>query len=446
VVNILEHAREVLKAALKYDMTAAVVFAETSLASFIQEQPLRVFAIACQCELEALALRAAQEAVAQEVVDSTYIAEYDELPAGCYHRLLQYQREVYDATPFIFCRAKTPISSPDEAKECPVNQLERDAPHPFDNPDADTTIVSADRVRFRVHSFIIMLASPRLKSMLETLPAPHDTREAETGRGSMSIIHVNEDSKVLQSLLSLCYPLGHLESLVHIDSLPSLLAAAEKYQMERATWFLLQRHWSDFATEFPLRSYLFASSYEWKEQAMYSAKMTLTQSLEDLQTHYEVGLETTVTGPYYHLLQYHRECGNIAERLALEKNFKVPNPMTGSENEMSVYDSRGVKKKKGMHSISRYGHQYKQPVEALCSNSALECFGLRVEDIGKLLSTLPSTRHDLLLEAVENSISKCPRDCGPRTSSVISSFRAFEHTLDDEIAKVDLKMLFQKHR
>lgn len=173
---------------------------------------------------------------------------------------------------------------------------------------------------------------------------------------------------------------------------------------------------------------------------MYSAKMTLTQSLEDLQTHYEVDLETTVTGPYYHLLQYHRECRNLAMWLATQENIRVPNPMTCSENEMSVYD-RGGKKKKGMRLMARYENQCKQPVEVLCS--ALEYFGIRVEDIGKLLNTLPSTRHDLLVEAVENSISNCSH-CGTRTSSVISSFHAFEHTLDDEIAKVDLPVEYER--
>jgi len=440
VVDVFEHAHELLKAALKYDMAVAVVFAERSLACFIQKQPLRVYAVACQNGLEALASIAAREAVTQKVVDNMYIAEYEELPAGCYHRLLQYQRHGVDnATSFIVCCADTSIFPPDERKEHPTHQLERDAPYPFDNPDADTTIVSSDQVRFRVHEIIIKLASPTLKSMLETLRSPHDVREAEGGEGTMSILQVDDDSKILHPLLSLCYPSSHPEP-VHIDSLPLLLAAAKKYKMERATWFLLQ-HWSDFAMAYPLRSYLFASSYGWKDQALCSARMTL--ALEDLQTHYEVGLETTATGPYYYLLQYHRECSNIAKQLALRENIRVSNLTRTMENEMSKMG--GKKKKKGKKSI--YDGHYERPVVVdsdLESCSALICFGLQVEDIGKLSSTLPSTRDDFLVEAV-HSISECSH-CGKRTGSIISSFHAFEHTLGDEIAKVDLKTLFQEPR
>src|ERR1700755_3047847 len=75
-------------------------------------------------------------------------------------------------------------------------------PPTFDVPDASIIIQSSDLVDFRVHQSVLAMASPFFKDLL-SLPQPLDS---ETSDG-LPVVQLSEDSELLNSLVSMLYPL-----------------------------------------------------------------------------------------------------------------------------------------------------------------------------------------------------------------------------------------------
>jgi hypothetical protein len=75
------------------------------------------------------------------------------------------------------------------------------APPTFDVPDANIIIRSSDFVDFRVHKSVLTMTSPFFNDLL-SLPQPSDS---ETFDG-LPVIQLSEDSEILNTLVSLLYP------------------------------------------------------------------------------------------------------------------------------------------------------------------------------------------------------------------------------------------------
>ena len=102
------------------------------------------------------------------------------------------------------------------------------APHPFNQSSADVTLHTADGVDFHVHSHILSQASPVFADMF-SLPQPSSiSRDEDAVR---PIVDVTDDSKTLERLLRLCYPIGK-EKLDELEDIVPVLQAALKYDME----------------------------------------------------------------------------------------------------------------------------------------------------------------------------------------------------------------------
>lgn len=111
-----------------------------------------------------------------------------------------------------------------------------DAPHPFDLTSADLILRTADLVDFHVHSQVLSLASPFFASML-ALPQPPkvtspSTNDAGAASKDVPVVPVSEDSKALELLLRLVYPMPkpHAQMEDAQMMVPALLAAT-KYDM-----------------------------------------------------------------------------------------------------------------------------------------------------------------------------------------------------------------------
>ncbi len=113
---------------------------------------------------------------------------------------------------------------------------------PFDIPDANLIVRSSDGVDFRVHKPVLAVSSPFFKDLL-SLPQPSDGESVD----GLPMVQFPEDSELLDSLLSMTYPLrqvipksydqvlympGHVivRSNVYYKVL-YLLAACQKYEM-----------------------------------------------------------------------------------------------------------------------------------------------------------------------------------------------------------------------
>jgi hypothetical protein len=98
-------------------------------------------------------------------------------------------------------------------------------PEPLDIPDANLIIRSSDLVDFRVHKLILSMASPFFKDLL-SLPQPSDSETVD----GLPVIPFQEDAKVLNSLISMLYPVCPVIPDSY-DKVLHLLSACQKYDM-----------------------------------------------------------------------------------------------------------------------------------------------------------------------------------------------------------------------
>jgi hypothetical protein len=103
---------------------------------------------------------------------------------------------------------------------------------PFDDVEADAILRSCDRVDFYVYKAVLAVASAFFKNMFSL---PQTAPESEqTVRQSAPVVDFTEESRTLDHLLRLCYPITDpvINKLTEVED---ALEAAIKYQMDEAT-------------------------------------------------------------------------------------------------------------------------------------------------------------------------------------------------------------------
>jgi hypothetical protein len=99
-------------------------------------------------------------------------------------------------------------------------------------PNADVVLRSSDLVHFRVHKLVLAMSSPFFSDMF-SLPQPPDG----TAPDELPVVQLSEDSEVLNSLISMLYPIPPEIPSSSVNIL-ALLAAAAKYDMDAALSFI----------------------------------------------------------------------------------------------------------------------------------------------------------------------------------------------------------------
>jgi BTB/POZ domain len=74
-------------------------------------------------------------------------------------------------------------------------------PEILEVPDANLIIRSSDHILFRVHKSVLAMASPFFKDLL-SLPQPPDSESVD----GLPVVELSEDSELLNSLISMLYP------------------------------------------------------------------------------------------------------------------------------------------------------------------------------------------------------------------------------------------------
>jgi len=100
-------------------------------------------------------------------------------------------------------------------------------PEPLDVPDASLIIRSSDLVDFRVHKPVLAMASPFFTDLL-SLPQSSDSESVD----GLPVVHLPEDAELLNSLVSMLYPIPPVIPDSY-DKVLHLLAACQKYDMFR---------------------------------------------------------------------------------------------------------------------------------------------------------------------------------------------------------------------
>jgi hypothetical protein len=93
-------------------------------------------------------------------------------------------------------------------------------------PNADVILQSSDLVHFRVHKLVLVASSPFFADMFSLPQPPNDAPPS-----ALPVVHLSEDAEVLNSLMSMLYPVPP-EIPPFSDNILALLAAATKYDMD----------------------------------------------------------------------------------------------------------------------------------------------------------------------------------------------------------------------
>ncbi|KAJ8581884.1 hypothetical protein M405DRAFT_938058 [Rhizopogon salebrosus TDB-379] len=198
---------------------------------------------------------------------------------------------------------------------------------PFDNPDGDIILRSADGVNFHVFKLILSLASPGYQGMFML---PQDM--TQTDASPIPIIPMAESSTTLESLLLLCYPAAN-PTFDSLDHMKAVIEAARKYGMGGA----ISRAGDLVMAQFPLADslelYALSCIFGWKKLAQTVAMQTL--KIKDLgrPSRRFAGMQDITGLDYHRLLVYHQECGAVAQ--AVGKSLAWLRP---SSNDMQMWE------------------------------------------------------------------------------------------------------------
>jgi len=171
-----------------------------------------------------------------------------------------------------------------------------DASHPlFSSPDGDVVLGSKDGVFFRVHSFVLKMASGWFRAMF-TLP------QKPPGPDPLDPIYVGEDASVLEGLLRMICGLP-IPKLDTYEAIEPILDAAEKYDMPGPLSVIRALVMTPALLGDPLRLYAIACRYGWHEEARAASQCTLVLDLHAPQ--HRPMLQKLRTDALLNLLELH---------------------------------------------------------------------------------------------------------------------------------------------
>ncbi|KAH9927001.1 uncharacterized protein B0H18DRAFT_932831 [Fomitopsis serialis] len=301
VLTDWQHISNVVHAAMKYDMVQAIEFVKTKLTAGVDVSPLQVFCIACKHGFESVArnvavkLTAPNAALNTQVIRGVYVSQLEDIPAACYYRLMQAGKSRMPCVDnIVFC-------GQGDANRCLTVYQEPCAGYRVRDDDGANhgkhTLRSADNVYYSVSqdTFSLFQRAHPVSNI-------YDSNES----GS-AVLTLPEDSGTVELLLQL----GTRDMNDHAF-IASGLRAAAKYKTTTAHAALTTR-WLELSNKSPLPSYLIASAYGLKEEAIKSARQLLSWRSEQLREAYIPVMEEVSAGHYFRLLQYHGRCADAAD-------------------------------------------------------------------------------------------------------------------------------------
>jgi hypothetical protein len=151
------------------------------------------------------------------------------------------------------------------------------APLYLDLPEASIIVRSSDQVNFRVHKLVLAMSSPFFRDLL-SLPQPSDGELVD----GLPVVELPEDSGLLNSLISLLYPIAPAIPDSYQKVL-ALLAVCEKYEMG-SVQFLIRAAIKVGKFPAPVQvegfsAYAIASGLGLVSEAEDAARLTLGQSM-----------------------------------------------------------------------------------------------------------------------------------------------------------------------
>ncbi|THH29692.1 hypothetical protein EUX98_g4507 [Antrodiella citrinella] len=167
---------------------------------------------------------------------------------------------------------------------------------PFDRPDGDIVLVSSDSVTFSCHKAILsMFSLPQVEPL-----SPSTT--------AVSSISVTENSKLLDGILRLIYPV--VRPQMHcIGDVFDILRTGRKYQLSETVMSVPEAAFRELTSLQPLQSLVLSCRYDMEAEMYFSVRSVIwpdkfseeVLTLVDREDGFE-GLEHVTAGQYFRLL------------------------------------------------------------------------------------------------------------------------------------------------
>ncbi|KAF7370482.1 hypothetical protein MSAN_00680000 [Mycena sanguinolenta] len=207
------------------------------------------------------------------------------------------------------------------------------APPPFDDANADIVIRTLENVDFRTHKFLLSLASPFFKEMLD-IPQPVATDEQQetmTHDGIPIIFLYDDQNKTLRKRRC---------GILPAELLAPILDVATRYRIDWAVNTVLAD--PHFLETNPLLLFAHACHRGRAAEAALAAKETLRFSCQNFP--FEPALKLISGYQYHALLDFHRRCARAAATIARGQNPTwIPTALfPGSHDPCSSYGDSAV--------------------------------------------------------------------------------------------------------
>jgi hypothetical protein len=209
------------------------------------------------------------------------------------------------------------MSEIDDSVVSQADALPLQAPTPFDiAASTDLIIRSSDGVEFHVHQLLMAVSSGFFESMF-TLPQ-NCSQEAQSTE--IPTVDVSETSEVLGNIFPFIDPRAKKPSSLSTQQLISIFETLDKYQMDNIRPYFAP-YLQKLVQQEPVRMFLLAAETaayeEWASSvARMAAQETLKHHLDTLLGSVPLkGPQTVSTDHVHRLLQYHRLCGTLAQKV-----------------------------------------------------------------------------------------------------------------------------------
>ncbi len=270
----LKDVRLVLAAAAKYQMREACILLKKQLRSYIDDQPLRVWASACLLRLEEESKAAAHALFGKEFPVKAP-PEFEQVSSGDYFRLTKFLRAGANVPESFKFWDPLPedIPKPEQERQKRHSLFQEFGADPSaitfqPRPYADIICRSSDGVEFRAHRIILCLASSALSKKISRL-CPDPPAATTTAPSTLPVLEFKDTpGSILSPVLEACYPgkRRHPTNL-ELHELMAMAACARKYDIQQAQDHLCRGGFWLASRERPLASYLMAARMGFSDYA-----------------------------------------------------------------------------------------------------------------------------------------------------------------------------------
>ncbi|KAH9069794.1 hypothetical protein EDB83DRAFT_2189889, partial [Lactarius deliciosus] len=181
----------------------------------------------------------------------------------------------------------------------------------FDFPGSDIALRSYDSHDFRVLKLYIVICSPVLRELIQSVSNTSDVPKDPNGdkQELLPVVNLPESKATLYSLLTFIFPVAPILPSTP-EKITELLSVVQKYQMDSVMTHIrgaISRLDPPFLRpETALHVYFLARQHELRQEAVQAARVTLrlSMTIEDLGDKLEF---PGMTGAYLHeLWKYHQ--------------------------------------------------------------------------------------------------------------------------------------------